>query len=675
MRISRPFFLAFFFTAICIRLSAQVNDMPHAMTAAEQKIMADYLREKHDAAIRSVPVPPPGQVRTMAEWEEIQALVITWAGQQNILREITRHAVKECKVLILTNNPDNVSGILINAGIPLDSVTFIDEPFNTIWVRDYGPWTVYKNDVDSLWIVDWIYNRPRPQDDAVPGVIAQHLNIPMYEATAAPYDWVHTGGNHLPDGMGTVFSSMLVLEENPEKTEAQIDSIAYLFLGVDQYIKFPTLPFDGIHHLDMHMRVIDEETIMFGQYPEGISDGPQIESNINYLLDEHTTSFGNKYKIIRLPMPPDQNGRYPSNNGNYRTYTNSIFLNKTILVPTYEERYDTTALRIYRENLPGYNVVGINCNSIIPSLGALHCITKTVGDDDPLLIAHPRLRDSDDETAEYPVVAYIKHRSGIAEANMYYRLSSDTLYIPVPMVLVDSASHSWAALIPPHPAGSDIQYYIQAIANNGKNQVRPIVAPEGYFRFRINGLIENQPPTVTITHPLDGSVFTIDQTTIPIEFDAGDTDGEIEDAVIYVNGEIVTTLDTLPYSFDWFNNTEGEFTIVIQVTDDDGSVAFSDTVTITIEGTTDTEEGQGASALSIFPNPAEDLVWIKCDECTNEISSVEICNALGQVLPLKLDKQYDQTSIDLGNMVSGMYILRVRIGEEVGVFRLIKNRG
>ncbi len=43
--------------------------------------------------------------------------------------------------------------------------------------------------------------------------------------------------------MGTVFSSMLVLEENPEKTEAQIDSIANLFLGVKQYIKFPDTSF------------------------------------------------------------------------------------------------------------------------------------------------------------------------------------------------------------------------------------------------------------------------------------------------------------------------------------------------------------------------------------------------------------------------------------------------
>jgi agmatine/peptidylarginine deiminase len=86
-------------------------------------------------------------------------------------------------------------------------------------------------------------------------------------------------------------------------------------------------------------------------------------------------------------MPPAANGQYPNTNGDYRTYTNSVFVNKTIIVPFYEEKYDTIARRIYENLLPGYNVVGIDCNKIIPSLGAIHCITKEVGVLDPLMIS------------------------------------------------------------------------------------------------------------------------------------------------------------------------------------------------------------------------------------------------------------------------------------------------
>ena len=35
-----------------------------------------------------------------------------------------------------------------------------------------------------------------------------------------------------------------------------------------------------IHHVDMHMKLLDEETILVGEYPEGVSDYYLIESNI-----------------------------------------------------------------------------------------------------------------------------------------------------------------------------------------------------------------------------------------------------------------------------------------------------------------------------------------------------------------------------------------------------------
>lgn len=671
MRILSSFFF-FIFTFAGFQLIGQQSGMPHTMTPDEQKIMADYLREKYASTIRSIPVPPPGQVRTMAEWEEIQALIITWSGQATILKEIVRNAVKECKVLIITTDPGNVSGQLTSAGIPLDSVEFVNTPFNSIWVRDYGPWTVYKNDVDSLWLVDWIYNRPRQNDDATPVAVAEHLNLPIYEATTFPYNWVHTGGNHLPDGMGTVFSSMLVLEENPEKTEAQIDSIANLFLGVKQYIKFPTLPFDGIHHLDMHMRVIDEETIFFGQYPEGIADGPQIESNINYLTEEFNTAFGNKYNIVRLPMPPDASGRYPNTGGAYRTYTNSVFVNKTVLVPTYQEKYDTTALRIYRENLPGYNVVGINCNSIIGSLGAIHCITKTVGDDDPLLIAHPRLRDSDDASLEYPVVAYIKHRDGIASAELYYRVSPDSFYIQVPMVLVDSAANSWAALIPPQQAGSEIQYYIHAVANNGKQQVRPIVAPEGYFRFKVKGEPANQPPTVRIVTPLDESIFNIDEGHALFTIEAKDADGLIANVKLNINFDDVAAFDTLPYTFDWTFPDVGTYFAHAQATDDDGAIVFSTLIKITIEESTATYAVTQDQAITISPNPVEHMLEVRQDGSVTSISDIGVYNTFGQFQSVPTNYSGKLATLDFSSLPHGVYIVRISVGSKVYGYKVVK---
>ena len=53
------------------------------------------------------------------------------------------------------------------------------------------------------------------------------------------------------------------------------------------------------------------------------------------------------------------------------------------------------------------------------------------------------------------------------------------------MTLMNSATNQWEASIPPQLAGSTIFYYIQAFSESGKIQVRPIVAPEGWWKFLV----------------------------------------------------------------------------------------------------------------------------------------------------------------------------------------------
>lgn len=495
--------------------------LPHNLTPEERDLMPQYLEQIRNSNKRSgITTPPTSPVRTAAEWEEADALCITWTSYTQILREIVRYAKEECTVYIICSNPTTVQSYLTAGGITVDaSIVFITAPYNSIWMRDYGPEAGYTNDVDSLIINDWIYNRPRPQDDVLPEVIATQAGVPMYEMTQAPYDIVHTGGNFMCDGLGTGFSSELVLQENPTKTAAQIDNIMQQFMGINRYIKMPVLPYDGIHHIDMHMKLIDEETLIVGQYPEGISDGPQIAANIANVLNNYTTSFGNQYKVVYVPMPPDAGGDYPSTGGDYRTYANSIFINKTILLPFYEEQYDTTALRIYQEQLPGYNVVGINCNAIIPASGALHCITKLVYTNDPLLIAHPRLRDTY-VVEDKQVTARIQHRSGISSATLYWSTSITDPPAPyeVPMTLTDPANNMWTATIPAQPAGAVVTYYIQAVANSGKTQVRPITAPEGMYSYKV--LEVTQAPAVSFnigaTQVCTGEPIQFTDTSTPL---------------------------------------------------------------------------------------------------------------------------------------------------------------
>ena len=548
----RTFYLFLIFFVASLQTSAQQQILPVEMTP-EERAALEWQKFTNPAEVRMVPEPPPVPVRTMAEWEELQAIVITWRSFPNVLTQIVRHAIAEAEVIILCRNQSTVnsakSQLEANA-IPLDKVRFVLINNNSVWVRDYGPNCVYGNDVDELYFIDWIYNRPsRQQDNISPALLGDSLGIPVYEMTAAPYDLVNTGGNFNVDGLGTALASKLILNENKPGNiygagphdEQSIDDMMGLFMGLERYIKMETLPFDVIHHIDMHMKLLDEGTLLVGKYPDGVADGPQIEANLNYVLDNFYSPFGKAYRVVRIIQPPDFGGVYPNNNGDYRTYANSVFVNKTILVPTYETQYDTIALRVYRENFPGYKVVGINVNEMIWANGALHCITKEIGVDQPLWIAHDRLTDIADNELwmEYPVEALVKHKSGVASVTLHY--STDTLlgYQALPMTQDPLDAAKWTGAIPHQENGSEVFYYISAQANNGKSQVRPLAAPAGYFHFTVEG--QPTPATEVLSAQLEAIYPNPARgiTVLPVRMDAAE---EVSLTVSDVFGRVVEDL-------------------------------------------------------------------------------------------------------------------------------------
>ena len=450
---------------------------------------------------------PPGgtEIRAMAEWEEVQALTISWTSFPAILKQIVAAARLETTVIILSDDPAGTETYLLSAntgGVAFDNlnnVVILNSNYDSIWMRDYAANPVYLNGVDSLVMVDWMYNRPRPNDDSSPADVSNYLGLPLFETSQSPYDLRYTGGNYMSDGFGTAFASELILDENdgtgdfnifyPNHSSAEIDGILSDFMGIHTYIKMPVLPYDGIHHIDMHMKLVDEETLLVGEYPDGVADGPQINANIEYVLANFQSHFGTPFRVVHIPMPPSTGGAFPDSNGAYRTYTNAVFVNNTIIFPTYREEYDTTAFRIWGEVCPGYNLVGIDCdnngNNIIAQSGAIHCITHTVGVADPLLISHQPLTDTYNTTTPYQVSAYMRHRSGISSATLYWRIQGENLFNAVAMT--SQLDDTFSGSIPPQSAGTIIEYYVEGISLSGKVQTRPMPAPNAFWSFEILG--------------------------------------------------------------------------------------------------------------------------------------------------------------------------------------------
>ena len=535
-------------------IAQEENILPKRLTETERELLPQFQFTSN----RVMSDPPTGPVRAAAEWEEVEYLVVRWTdGFKNILRQIVEAGVAECKVIITTQNESSVTSYLTGQGVDMTNVEFLNAGSNSIWIRDYGGNTIYSDDVGERAYTDWIYNRPRPLDNVMPTAHANMIGMPIYVTDTGTNDLVNTGGNYMSDGLGNAFASELILEENEPgnpynvsaKTEEEIDGIMYEYMGIENYIKMETLPYDAIHHIDMHMKLLDEETILVSRYPNGVADGPQIEENIEYVLSNFQSPFGTPYEIKWIDAPPSTSGSYPDTGGSYRTFSNAVFINKTILVPTYRAEVDDPALTYIQELLPGYNVVGIDVDNsdenLISLLGAIHCITHTIGVDDPLWIVHQPI-DNANANSTVAIDAMIKHNSGVSNATVFWREEGTSDFNQTAMSLVSDNDWSGDLLIP--SSSANIEYYIEAESNSGKTLARPIVAPEGFWTILVENLSNedwaNNNISTPYPNPTRGNVsFIINQIEGKINVSIFNVLGQKLNTTTIENGDGILTLE------------------------------------------------------------------------------------------------------------------------------------
>ncbi len=665
-------FISFLSFLLCFNISVNsqtAEPLPAFMTEKEKLLMPDYLNNIQSKGYTN---PPAWSVRTAAEWEEMQGLVISWEAYTPVLTQIVSYGVDEGKVFIVTQSPTTVQNTLTSAGISMDSVVFINAASNSVWIRDYGPNNVYAGMVDTLYFVDWIYNRPRPQDDVVPSAMATQLGIPLYETTQAPYALVNTGGNFMTDGFGTAFSSKLILNENSSLTSDQIDTIMKKFMGIHTYINMNNLPYDGIHHIDMHMKLLDEETLLVGEYPAGVADGPQIEANLQYVLNNFNSVFGTPYKVVRIPMPPSSSGYYPPNS-NYYTYTNSLIINKTIIVPIYGLSLDQQALDIYQKAMPGYRVVGINSASVIPASGAIHCITHEIGAEQPLLISHQPLRDSI-VADSHQVDARIINSTGIQDAYVFYKTQDQNDFDSVSMILSDTASDTWTGFIPEQLLDDTVRYYIKAIASNGKSNNRPMPAPEGYWEFILKYGPQNLPPVANAGD---------DQTVLESELVTLDGSGSYDP-----EGEDVTYLWEAPAGISLSDNQIAQPQFSAPDIQDTTDYAFyltvndgmqdseKDTVLVKILPNIGIQAIEIIKEVEIFPNPSKGITCIRLfNNQRTTVASIGIYNLIGEQIETIHEGAFPSGEsyyfLNTMTLKAGVYIIKIKTESEQKARKLI----
>lgn len=186
---------------------------------------------------------------------------------------------------------------------------------------------------------------------------------------------------------------------------------------------------------------------------------------------------------------------------------------------------------------------------------------------------------------------------------------------------------------------------------------------------------------VTVTDALGCDVVEIFELSEPDEIDPGLTIVPDNINTGAPDGSVTfqTSGGTPPYTFDWDLFGEISNTLVGTL-----SAGTYDVTIIDAEGcekelsievgsnTTSTKELILLEKIQLFPNPVQDLLFLKMPETLNENLELSISNTLGQRMTENyfLDKNTSDFSIDVNDWASGIYFVKIKLQEEEKIWKI-----
>ncbi len=296
----------------------------------------------------------------------------------DVFVEIIRETAGRLPVVVLVGDEEehrNAKSVLSRRQVRGSHVRYMSVPHDTMWSRDYGPLVVRHKD-GSVAMVDAEYDLARLCDDLVPAELARHLKLPVVQVAMRI-----EGGNLLSNGRGLCIATTELIDVNADRglTEDAASEVLRACFGATQTVFLEPLAGEMTGHVDMFATFTDANTVVVGSIrPEDDPENAAIlERNAAKLAMVRTVRGA--LRVVRVPMPPHGDGIW-------RTYTNVIYANGTLLVPVYpgvDEAGRQGALQTFARLLPGWRIVGIDARTICELGGALHCISMNLGPAQP----------------------------------------------------------------------------------------------------------------------------------------------------------------------------------------------------------------------------------------------------------------------------------------------------
>ena len=648
-----------FCLVLSVNLKAQEQDLP------EWRKMK-YLSEEEmymPISTRSfVETPPPtGEVRFPGEYEPMQAVMIVYP--LGIPVELVREMAEDCKVITIVESyyQSSAQSEFQSAGVNMDNIEYLNAPTNSYWVRDFGPWYIFDGREPA--IVDNVYNRPRPYDDDIPSHFAEYWDIQMFGMKV-----VHTGGNMMQDGRGNGVSDDIVITESASQagvSEEQVYERMKAYLGIDPYHVTIDPQGDYIAHVDCWGKYLAPDKIMLARVPESNPRYPYYEEVAEYFATTNCC-WGYPYKVYRVDIP---GGSVIS------PYTNSLILNKKVLVPMgSNSTYNEAALNLYREAMPGYEVIGVENNLYWDgwlNTDALHCRTRGVMDFNMLYVDHRNVvfgeqewQDSIAITSKF--IAYSGAELKQDSLLVYYSIDGGE-YQTATMTATGNPDE-YVGYIKGYQSKSEVKYYVFGADESNRRYQQPVFGELDPHVFTIG----EQAETSLTLNPTE-LVFEDESDGVEILTISNNTANDVVINGISVKDDLSYHVEhdfTLPYTLTIGESVEVEVYSDFAYKGDRDSELYiisslGEQIVLIIDNYTVGLEENNALNVELYPNPVNNVLTVKGDN----IVKVAIFNALGQeVVAVENRNEIDVTSLN-----NGLYFVRVTdVNGNVSVNKIVK---
>lgn len=369
-----------------VRADDDAVALPKGLTSDEQAlVLLNPIVAPESAGV------PMGSVRTVAEYEPMEGILVAYEGSSSWRAILRRMAVQvttigEANMYVVCDSTSEASStfnaMVAEGADPNRVITFV-RTTDSIWMRDYGPRYIYEEGIRA--IVDHTYNRPRPNDNLFSTGWAPARGETRYQIPL-----VHGGGNYHLDALGGAAATRLINNENPGLSQSQIIQLwrDYQNLETALFDPFPTFV-DSTQHIDMWMQIAGDDRIVISDWPN------EPGSQWDQVCDLAAADFAaNGWNVTRVPAV--------RSGGTHYTFTNVVMVNDLVLVPEYDNipaSLSQQALAAWQADFPDKTIVPIDCDGIVTAAGVMHCIVMHVpansGGENPVVWVTEPAADAD----------------------------------------------------------------------------------------------------------------------------------------------------------------------------------------------------------------------------------------------------------------------------------------